>query len=359
MSDASTKRLLNAYLETSIQKPGFFTQFFTPTFFNQEKVEVDVRRAGNRIAPVLTALGDGLHRSESSQYVNKDYTPPVYGEEFALSTLSALKRLPGVDPFQSLDYLKSLQTQFQYEMSIREEMIRRGIELQCSQLLRSGVLTLPGVGGTTAFTLDYQPKSTHFPTPQADWDEPSGTDRMGDVSSLCDVVWADGNARPKYLIMGEKAYNSWVADAVVQSQILRTGTGIGALVQPTPRNGGSYKGQISVGEFVLDMYTCHQIYQSLTDASNTKYLGDWEVIVLAEGARLDLAFGDIPSVIPVDPRLAPLGVGRASSESGFIDLISNAWFSPNGRSIFGSLEARPLAIPTAIDTFGMILTKVS
>lgn len=359
MSDASTRRLLNAYLDKSGQKPGFFTGFFTPTFFKSERVEIDIRRAAAHISPVIRSLSEGLNRAESVEYVNKDYLPPVYGEEFSLGTLSALKRMPGVDPFQDISYLRSLQTQFEHEMSLREDMIRRGIELQAAQVLTTGKLTLPGVGGTTRYELDYLPKTSHFPGASADWDEASGTDRMGDMISLCDTIWTDGNHRPKYAIFGEKALRSWLADPEVKDQIKKDGTGVGQQVPPQLRNGGVYHGTVTVGQFVLEMWTAPGHYLSLANGNATKYLGDWRVAVVSEGARLDLAFGDIPSVIPVDPRLAPLSVGRVSSASSSIDLITNAYFSLNGRVIHGSVEARPLAIPTAIDTFGCLNAKVS
>lgn len=359
MSDASTRRMLTAYLEQSAQKAGFFTQFFTPTFHTTERVEVDIRRSGAHIAPVLRSLGEGLNRSECVEYVNKDFLPAVYGEEFSISTLSALKRQAGNDPFQDVNYLKSLQGQFQHEMTLREEMIRRGVELQCAQVLTTGVLALPGVGGASAYDLDFKPKTSHFPGATQDWDENSGTARMADVSALCEVIWQDGQHRPKYAIFGESALRSWFADPEVQAQIRKDGTAIGSQVPPQLRNGGVYHGTVSVGQFVLEMWTAPGVYKNLTNGNNTKYMPAWKVAILSEGARLDLAFGDIPSVIPVDPRLAPIGVGRVSSESGSIDLISNAWFSPNGRVIHGSLEARPLAIPTAIDTFGTLNAKVS
>jgi hypothetical protein len=353
--------MLEAYVEQSAQKPGFFTQFFQSperNFFTQEKVEIDIRRSGNQIAPVLTTLGADLHRTESRKLVNKEFVPAVYGEEFGLGVKDAMKRQLGQDPFQDLGYLRALQTAFTAEMTERETMIRGGIELQASQVLRTGTLSLPGVTGATAFTLDYQPKTTHFPGAETDWDENNVTTRVKDVRSLCNVVHQDGNHRPKYLVFGELALQSWLADAEVKEQLRKDGTGIGEQVPPQLREGGVFHGRVSVGQFQLEMWTAPGIYSAISNGATTKYLNDWEVMVLSEGARLDLVFGDIPILAP-DPRVSALSLGRVSSSAGKIDLITNAWVTPNGRNIFGSVEARPLCIPTSIDTFGCLNAKVS
>lgn len=363
MSDLSTKRMLAAYLEQSGQKAGFFTSFFqTPerNFHTSAEVTLDIVRSGAHIAPVLTDLSAGFNRSENRKAVNKSFKPAIYGETFGLNSFDAMKRPIGQDPFQDVGFLRAIQEAFTSEMTLREEMIRRGIELQCAQVLRTGVLTLPGPTGATQFTLDYQPKSTHaMVAPTADWDETSGTKRLDDVRGICNVVADDSGYTPKYLIMGELARESFFKDSEVQNQIRKDGTGIGEQVPPQLRNGGSYHGRVSVGQYVLEVWSSTKHYLSLTDGTPQKYLGDWEVLVVGENPRLDLTFGAIPRIAPPDPRLSALSIGRISSGDAKIDLTTNAWFSPDGNQVMGSVGSRPLAIPTAIDSFASLNAKVT
>lgn len=364
MSDLSTIKMLSSYTERSVQQPGFFTGFFQSppeNYHTSETVELDVRRDGNNIATVIPRIGE-LNRAENQKFTNKNFKPPIYGEEFSLNTgEELLKRQYGRNPFESVDFMLALQDRFEREMDSRVRMIQNAIELQAAQILRTGTLALTDSTGATRFDLDFQPKAALFPNASTDWDENSGVTRVADVRNLCNAIYNAGNRTPKYLIMGERAMQSWLADAEVKEQLRMDGTRIGEQVPPQMRLNGAYHGRVSVGQYVLEMWTNIGFYNDRASGTATKYVSDWDVMVICENARLDLTFGAIPSVIPVDPRLAPLALGRlgATGTERRIDLVTHAWFTPNGRSIMGSVEARPLCIPTAIDTFGRMNAKAT
>ena len=363
MSDLSTKKMLTAYIEGSSQKPGFFTSFFTDVVFhNSEKVELDVLRNGNRIAPVLTTLGVGGHRIESKKISNNDWAPPVYGVEFGLSAFDAMKRSIGANPYEDVNFLKNIQDQFRAKMPECEQMIRRGVELQCAQVLRNGTLALPDSAGNVGFELDFEAKSSHklFGV-GADWDLTSGTNRIGDVALAANKVHEDSGLTPKYMIAGPLAMDAFQKDADVQGQSRMDGTKIGEQVPPNNqlRNGGTYHGRVSAGQHVLEMWSTKGFYEAYPAGARTKYLGDWEVIILGENASLTLTYGGIPRIAPIDPRLSALAIGRANSEAGKFDMTTNAWFSLDGNYLHGYVGARPLAVPKSIDGFASINTKVS
>lgn len=362
MSDESTKKMLSAYVQNSDEVPGFFTSFMRSppeNYFKSATVEIDIRRNGNQIAPVIYSLAAGMHRSSIGKEVNKEFTPAIYGEEFSIDVQKLNQRAFGQDPFQEVNYLTALQTRFFSEMNPRRQMISRGIELQCAQMFQTGVLSLPGADGTTAFALDYKPKATHFPGASTDWDAtPAAGSRMADVRSLCEVVHVDGGLIPANVVFGKLACDSWLGDADVQKQVEATGNGLGKVVPPEfLRAGGVYKGRVVVGNYALDMWTYPGHYTSLTTGLQVTYMSDWNVTVLPEQGRYDLVFGDIVRVVPPDPRLDALAIGRVASDR--LDLITNAWVDPRGTTIMGSVAARPLAIPTAIDTYGTLNAKVT
>lgn len=356
MSDSGTKKLLETYREQNPQIPGFFTSLFTPKYFKSEAVTIDIVRSGQTIAPVLPDFGAGLNRSGNQGFTSKDYVPAVYGEEFAIPTHTLLKRQAGQDNFKDPAYMQALLDGFRAEIRVREEKIRRAIEIQCSQVLRLGTLNLPDASGALVAIADFQPKVTHAMVGVTnDWDLLSGTTRLADVQGAADTIKKDSGLKVDRLYAGGKAMASLLADPAVLQQTAATGTKIGQQVPPRESAYGIYHGVISVGNHQLELWTSDQFYINAA-GSAVNYLGDWEVIVASSQARLDLAFGDIPNEFP-DPRVAGLGIGRLSG--GSMDLITNAWVSPNGRNIMGSVEARPLAIPVAIDGFASINTKVT
>lgn len=364
MSDLSTIKMLSSYTERSVQQPGFFTGFFQSppeNYHTSEDVELDVRRDGNNVATVIPRIG-ALNRSENQRFTNKRFRPPIYGEEFSLNAgEELLKRQFGKNPFENVDFMASLQERFEHEMDTRVRMIQTAIEVQAAQIFRTGTLALPDSTGATQFTIDFQPKTALFTGASTDWDENSGTARMADVRGLCNAIYNNGNRVPRYMIMGELAKESWIKDAEVKEQFRMDGVRIGEQTPPQMRLNGAYHGRVSVGQFQLEMWTNNGFYNDRSTGAATKYVGDWDVIIISENARYDLSFGAIPSVIPPDPRLAPLSIGRlgAVGSERRIDLVTNVWFSENARNIMGSVEARALCIPTAIDTFGRLNAKVS
>lgn len=364
MSDLSTIQMLTAAVEDSAQQPGFFTSFFRSppeNYHNQREVEIDIRRDANNVATVIPRIG-ALNRAENQKFTNKRFKIPVYGEEFSLNTGDELLNRPfGQNPFQDVDFMASLQARFEMEMRARERMIRNAIEVQAAQIFRTGQLSLPDSSGATVFPIDFEPKTELYPNASIDWDEPSGTDRLGDVRNLCGAIFDKGNHVPRYLVLGELAKEKFLNDSAVEKQLVRDGTGIGGLVPPQRRMNGAFHGRVSVGQYVLEIWTNTGFYKDRATGTATKYVSDWDVIVISENARYDLTFGGIPRVIPPDPRLAPLAIGRLGSVGSDrrIDLITNAWFDPPGDNIMGSVQARPLCIPTMIDTFGRMNAKAT
>lgn len=361
MSDLVTKVMLNAFVERKdAHKPGFFTSFFTENVFhNSSVVELDVVRAGQKIAPVIKP-GTGNHRTETKKFSNNEWEPPVYGLEFSLDAYDAMKRIAGEDPYKDPNFLANIQKQFNSHMPECELMIRRAVELQAVQALKTGTLTLPDKDGNTGHTVDYQARSTHkLVAATVDWDETSNVVRLTDVRNLCNVVFNDSGLVPRYMIMGELARESWFADDNVQKQTRKDGTGIGEQVPPQLRNGGSFHGRSSVGQFVLEIWSCNGFYESVHSGTPIKYLGDWEVIIVGENASLTMTWGGIPRIAPADPRLSSMSIGRVSSTERMIDLNTNAWFSLDGTQLFGSVGARPLAVPKSLDGFASLNCKVT
>ena len=78
--------------------------------------------------------------------------------------------------------------------------------------------------------------------------------------------------------------------------------------------------------------------------------------MLSSGARLDLTFGAIPRIVPPDARVLPFLPSRIQNGAGRMDIAVNAWADTQGETLFVGSGSRPLAIPTAIDTYGCLIT---
>lgn len=355
MSDASTKKMISAYIERSATPMPFLSGFFQSpreNYHSTEEVEIDVQRNGEDVAIVVQDLGVGGRNNEASRYTNKTFIPPIYDERFSLNSFDLLKREPGMSPFEDVNFMAAAARNLQGGMRRMEEKIRRAIELQAAQVLQNGTLVLTDAAGVALYSLDYKPKTTHFPTVGTSW--VTSTTKLADLESLADVIHVDGKSEPEKLILGKTALRYFLADAAVQAQLDNLRMDLGQIGRPQVRGGGGkYHGTISIGQYTFELYSYAGWYKHPQTGAATPYVDADSVIMLAPG-RLDLSFGAIPRIVPPDPRLAGLPIGRVVNSEGGMDMDTNAWVSDDGRNIHAAVAARPLCIPTAIDTFGCL-----
>ena len=123
----------------------------------------------------------------------------------------------------------------------------------------------------------------------------------------------------------------------------------------TRGEGGIYHGVMTVGSYNLEVWTYPNFYTDPQTGNATKYMDTGKFVVRASSGRMDATFGAIPNIgaeLGLGGRLIPEMPSRMSSSGSRMDLFTNMWLSADGEQIFGGVGARPLMIPTAIDTFG-------
>lgn len=358
MSDASTTRMLEAYIEQRTSPPLFLSSFFRTTprsFHNSEHVEVDIRRGEPVLALPVQSLTSGTRKVEDSVYTNKKFTPPVYDLETTISAWSTSRRQPGVDPFQDVSFRQAAMNEAFHMLGTLEDMLRRAIELQASQILQTGIVTLTDASGVTLYTLDFQARTSHFVTTTAWAADGTTGDPIGDISALGINLRRNGKMRPSDLVFGNGAMQRFLANAKVKAQL--DNRGMQELQQLAPANrpqDATFYGTFFIGNYqyrlwMYDGYFIHPVTQEATP-----YVDDNKVIMLADQGRRDLTFGAIPMFVPPEARAAQFMPSRMSSvEQGF-DMTTNIWVSPDGKYLNMSAGTRPLALPTALDTFGTL-----
>jgi hypothetical protein len=360
MSDATTKRMIEAYLEQSMA-PMFLTSFFrTPpeNYHRSEKVEVDIEREGEELAVVLTDLSQGPRYNESTKLTNKEFTPPIFDEAGTLNGFDLLKREAGEHPFMDPNYAaNAARRAFRIFRKI-ELKVRRAIEQMASQVLQTGTLTLVDKDGNSLYTLDFQPKASHFPTVSDSWGTASATP-LDDLASLARVIKRDGKVRPNLLLMGESSFDNFIRDDAVKDQFDNRRYELGNIAPQAMDEYANRQGHVWIGNYRFEMWTYDGFYVDPQTGDQVNYIDENKVIMLGTGSRLDLTFGAIPQAVAPDPRLTGFVMpGRIAGPDAGIDLTTNAWITDDNRSLKVSAGTRPLTIPTGIDTFGCLTTTV-
>lgn len=360
MSDKSTKRMIKAYNQQA--EPTLFLtgQFQAPAknFYNSEKVEIDITRSGEDIAIVITDLSTGRRVDSTDIYTNKEFLAPVYSQEIALNSFDLLKRMPGSDPFADFSFRANIIKRMIDGMKLEDAKIRRSIELQASQILQTGKLILTDENGVALYQIDFKPKSTHFPTAGTTWGQ-VGADPYGDLNSLGEVVRTNGLMDPDLLEFGIDAFIEFQKDAEIRALLDNRRTNAGEIQRLQLRgNGGTFRGTIDIGNYKYDMWTYGGRYTDPQTGNAVPYIDPGKVIMRASAGRLDATFGNIPNINKMfnEAPLIPELPRRFSNRAGIMDMILNIWKNAAGTQLHGSVSARPLLIPTAIDRFGCLDT---
>jgi hypothetical protein len=366
MSDLVKKRMISAYMQESAPTPLFSRMFQVrpENVHSSEEVEIDVVRSQEDVAIVVQDLSAGYRANSTDLYTNKSFKPPVFKESIAINSHDLIKRLPGSNPFENPDFRAGVVTKMMMSMRKIEQKIRRSIELQASQVLQTGAVTLTDSNGVALYSLNYAPKASHFPTSGVDWNGGSATleNKLNDLISLSEVIRSDGLADPNVAIFGADAFENLLQTSGFLGRFDAIRADLGAITDINLMDSGAqYRGVITLGNYKLDLLTYNGRYTDPQTGVSTPYMDPGKVIIMSSNARLDATFGAIPhigSLIGAGQRLFPEMPTRFTSISNGIDMFTNIWLTPDGEQLMGGVGTRPLMIPTAIDSFGCLDTQI-
>lgn len=358
MSDIGTHKMLQAYFQDS-PATSFLTGFFDArpeNFYNSEEIEIDIERDDEDIAIAITDLSTGYNINSSDLYTNKSFKPPILKEAAALNAFDLIKRMAGKNPFEDFDFQANATVRAFKNFRLVEKKVRRTVELQSSQVLQTGLVDLKNSAGVTLYTIDYKPKATHFPTVAIAWSNAATAVPINDIDSLAQLIRADGKTDPTDLIMGDTAWLEFIATDQIKEHINFRRANLIAIQPIMVGRGATFQGEISVGNYVYKIWTYSGGYKDPQTGNHTKFVDPGKVIMTSEAGRLDATFGAIPRIAPPDSRVLPFLPSRMSDADMRIDLFTNAWLTPDGEQLMTGVGARPLMIPTAIDTYGCMTT---
>lgn len=357
------KELATGWMQLFIQRrmPTMFLQsFFTVkpgNIYNGAKVQIDVQRFGEQIAVVIKR-GTGANLNDYTDYTNKEFEPPVYGEGFNARVEELVERMAGVDKYSSayLEYGQKLVSELMLGYEVVDAKITRSVELQAAQILQTGKLDLLEREGGR-FLVDFFPKATHFPTVSVDWDNAAST-KLADLEALAKVVRKDGKVNPNVLIFGEQAINDFVDDDAVQKRAdIRRFDDMVRINPMLEASGATRYGSCVIGSYRFEMWTYPEYYEDPETGDLLPYVDADKVIMLSTNTRLDRTSARVPLPLGPDPRVASLMPGRLTNRSQNLDVTPNLYCSNDGKSITGDLESRTLLVPVQIDGFGALKTR--
>lgn len=352
--------MIEAFREERTPTPFFSSRFAArdgSTGLNSSTVLVDIERNGEKMAPVITPGADA-NMNHADVFTTKEFTPPRFLEGMPFRFEDLLSRIAGENPFAaaSRPYTARLADRIVRGMTELEKKIQRSMEYQAAQIMTTGVLAIPGKSGATEYTLDFQAKSSHFPTAAVSWASAATASPQADLENLAEQIRTDSGLNPDVIVMGDTAHRHYLACA--ETQALANSRRI-QTIDITPRystGGATFQGVIWVGSYRYELYTYPQTYTSLATGLPVKYLPVDHAVMFSSQARFDKLGTRVPRVVEPDPRVARFLPGRLINRDGGYDITPNVWTNPEGTVLSMSLESRTLLVPTQIDAFGRLDT---
>ena len=318
-----------------------------------EEVTLDIERWDEEISPV-TVVCTGPTFNTLDQFTTKTFTPPTIDEAMPFSCASLLKRRPGTNEYDATN----VQFQAQLVQDILKGMLKlsgkmsRNREWQAAQIFADGKLNLKDEAGNVNYSIDYAPKVSHFTTAGATWQN-AGSDVLGDIDEVADVIRDDSKQDADLLIMGETAFEGFMKNTVVLQRFDNRRYEQGGMVAGANMGGAKRQGKISIGSYSYEVYTYNGRGIVPGDSTATRYVDKNHCLVQASSGRLDTVYAGVPVPQTVDPRFAGLLPPRVSVPQA-IDVSPHVYCTQNSRETILEMMSRPLLIPTAIDSFGRI-----
>ena len=367
MSVTETIQLVAPYMEEDDGPLALSSLFSVPAdgIHNKDKVEFHIRRTSRLVALPQRDATTGYRMNGLKGFDIKTVKPTVYKEGLSVSADEVIAgRSLGRTPYESPAFMARVSEVVAPTVTEMIMMIKRAIEIQASQILTAGTVTLTD-GTGTVYSEDFQCLATHFPNASVAWTTSATAVPFTDIANLCDVIERNGKRKVRRAIVNSTGFDDMKTTTQFKNGASGDYTGEiykldmeASPVYPALGNGAIFQGVLRIrGGRRIDLYVYDEWYE--TDAGvKTDYVGDAQCILEAS-PRLDATFGAI-NKFGIDSEAASVGqriTGRASMRDRLADLSYNMWFSDN-REVFNfGVGTRPALAPITRDCFGCITTK--
>lgn len=343
-----------------MDKMGFLSSFFKTTeedYTDAEYIDIDIVRSGEQVAPVLRDLSNGAVAIADDVFTGKQVKPPVYKLSRPVNIFDLLKRQPGENEYEAIGtWYGRLVNILKRGFQLMYGMLNRSIELQASQVLQTGKLTLTDDAGNEAYVLDFNAKNTHIANASTMWDQ-AGADPIKDLNTLADAIRADGLVDPKNIIFGAKAWDLFIQNTKVQNAVKKDGLGLGILSPRLVNKGGKYMGYLESGAYRYDLWVYNGRYQNFNNSTSNKFVDDNKVIMLADVEDLDfrLVYGGVPSLGMIEPFASV--IPDTVIYQGGMKVHNKVYNNDDKDTTIAQATTRPICIPVSIDRFGCLTVK--
>lgn len=329
-----TKMLIDVYQER-IRPTGFLRSFFPTVTSPTKHVSIEVERGFEKIA-VDVVRGTEGNRNRFSRSTEKIFEPPLYREYFDATELDLYDRVLGSQGDANERLFVALMNSVADRLGQLQDKEERAIELQCAQVLETGIVTLKH-----AITVDFKRKAASLVDPGAGNYFADNIDPFAQFEAGCNFLRQVGKSGDGTFnaILGSTALADLLANTKFTARQNLFNMALDAVVGPARNNvGATFHGTITAGSYKVQLWAYPQFYDHATTGVSTPYIDAKKVTMIPSNPRFKTAFGAVPQLIGQPGQMPTQG---AFVYGEFMD-------ERNAKHDF-DVQTAPLAIPIAVD----------
>lgn len=327
-----TKMVADVYKERS-KTTSFLRSFFPDKVVPTLEVSIEVSRGFEKIAVDVSRGTDG-NRNQWSKSTEKIFIPPYFREYFDSTQLQLYDRLYGATEISDALFAAFINDVVDHQMELQDK-IERAYELQCSQVLETGIVTL-----NQGINIDYKRKAGSL----VDLNGAGGywatnNDVFAQLQAGC--TWLRKNGKTQGFvfncILGDEAMEDFMANTKVLARQNLFNMKLDTLSIPQKNSlGGVYHGTVTAGPYQVNLWTYPEYYDTAAGVS-TPYFPSKKGVILPMSPRFKMAFAAVPQLI--EPGRAPL-VGA---------YIFSDYIDRKNKTHEYHVESAGVPIPVAVD----------
>lgn len=337
-----TKKVVATFEDVNEPKMGL-SVFFPSETTIEKQIGIEVRRNRQLVASdVLRGTGPNLNTFD--KYTEKLYVPPLYDEGFNFTDLDRYDVTFGERTNPSKSDAINMINESRRRLRVLKDKIQRAIEIQRSQALQTGIVTLKN-----ADNIDFKRKAASLVVNAAPDQWNQGTsDPVRDLETGAKFLKREGlsSRNTVHCIMGEGAFrefmrNQKVVDEADVRRISRIELGMPKFDNTT---GLTVHGTVAAYDFNIIIWTYSDFYE--TDAGvKTPYIDDNKVIMIADDFEGRTNFAGVPAIKrDVNNAEYPQYISRVEA-----DFYVNNYIMPQQHAHWFELLSAPIVVPFSID----------
>jgi len=352
--------LVGVFNKVAPVNPFFSSMFATPrsNLIDSETVHMDFQSNDRRVSIAVPGIRSTARVHEMTQFVNKELPFVVHNDSFVLDAYQMFGRNPGVDPFRKTDNMATAIRRVRAETRMLLDAIRRANELYCSQILQTGIVNAVDAAGNTMYTVDFNLKPSHKLTAPVAWNN-AAADIVSDLDNANTVVLNDSFESCNQAIFGRLAYKYFLEnDAIKERLNFRRANTINVVPQRPVGAGAKFRGQIDLGETIVDILTYDGRYKDPQTGTVTPYMNEKLVIMRNSAARMDGFMGEVPRLGNPEGQVLRYLPQRVPNFQAGLYTHMNAKLTDNLMALEVEVMVRNAFQPTDRDSFAIIDTQI-